>query len=62
MNVRIRMVPVPYAVAKGTLALFKLIAPMFVGKRFNSVTSASLDFISRNNPFTSSLARIDAPA
>ncbi len=57
MDVRLRAVRIPFAVAKGALASFKLIAPLFLGSQFNAVTSASLDFLSRDNPFTSERAR-----
>ena len=57
MDVKVRMVRIPFGVAKGALGAFKLIAPMFLGSQFNAVTSASLDFLSRDNPFTSERAR-----
>ena len=57
LDIKVRMLHVPYAVAKGALGAFKLVAPLVVGSRFNAATSASLDFMSRNNPFTSERAR-----
>jgi nucleoside-diphosphate-sugar epimerase len=57
MGVKLRMLPVPLVVARAALGLFKLVAPLVVGSRFNAVTSASLDFVSRDNPFTSERAR-----
>jgi nucleoside-diphosphate-sugar epimerase len=57
MDVRLRALRIPYGMAKGALGAFKLIAPMFLGGQFNAVTSASLDFMSRDNPFTSERAR-----
>ena len=57
MEVRLRMLQIPYVVATGAMGLFKRVAPIFVGRRFNAVTSASLDFLSRDNPFTSDRAR-----
>jgi nucleoside-diphosphate-sugar epimerase len=57
MGITLRMVPIPVAVARGALALFRLVAPLVVGNRFNAVTATSLDFVSRDNPFTSERAR-----
>ena len=57
MGVTLRMLRVPHVVAKGALGVFKLVAPIVFGSRFNAVTSASLDFLSRDNPFTSERAR-----
>jgi nucleoside-diphosphate-sugar epimerase len=57
LDVTLRMLHIPYGVAKGALAAFKLIAPVFLGSQFNAVTAASLDFMSRDNPFTSERAR-----
>lgn len=57
MDVTLRMVRIPYGMARGALGAFKLVAPMILGSQFNAVTSASLDFLSRDNPFTSERAR-----
>jgi 2-alkyl-3-oxoalkanoate reductase len=57
LGVRMRAVPVPYALARAALGLFQLVAPLLFGTRFNAVGAASLDFISRDNPFTSERAR-----
>jgi nucleoside-diphosphate-sugar epimerase len=57
LGVRMRAIPVPYLVARAGLGLFQLVAPLVFGSRFNAVGSASLDFISRDNPFSSERAR-----
>ena len=57
LGVRMRKVPVPYVAARAGLGLFALLAPLVFGSRFNAVGSASLDFISRDNPFSSDRAR-----
>ena len=57
LGVRMRRVPVPYIVARAGLGLFQLLAPLLFGSRFNAVGAASLDFISRDNPFSSARAR-----
>ena len=57
LGVRMRVVPIPYAVARAGLGLFQLLAPLLFGPRFSAVGSASLDFISRDNPFSSERAR-----
>lgn len=57
LDVNMRMLPVPRALARATMNAFKVIAPLFFGSAFNAVSSASLDFLSRDNPFTSDRAR-----
>lgn len=57
LSVKMRRVPVPYVVARAGLGAFALIAPLLFGNRFKAVGSASLDFISRDNPFSSERAR-----
>jgi nucleoside-diphosphate-sugar epimerase len=57
MGVRLRLLPIPYLAARAGLGLFGLLAPFILGARFNAVTAASLDFLSRDNPFTSERAR-----
>jgi nucleoside-diphosphate-sugar epimerase len=57
LGVKLRRVPVPYVVARAGLGAFALLAPLLFGSRFNAVGSASLDFISRDNPFSSDRAR-----
>jgi nucleoside-diphosphate-sugar epimerase len=57
MGTRLRIVSVPMIAARVAVGLFQRIAPLVVGDRFNSVTSASLDFIARDNPFSSERAR-----
>jgi nucleoside-diphosphate-sugar epimerase len=57
MDVKLRTLRIPFGFAMGALGAFKLVAPIFLGSQFNAVTSASLDFMSRDNPFTSERAR-----
>jgi nucleoside-diphosphate-sugar epimerase len=57
MGVPLRTMRIPYLAAKAATGLFKRVAPVFVGRRFNAVTSASLDFVTRDNPFSSERAR-----
>jgi nucleoside-diphosphate-sugar epimerase len=57
LGVRMRRVPVPYVAARAGLGAFQLLAPLIFGSRFNAVGKASLDFISRDNPFSSGRAR-----
>jgi nucleoside-diphosphate-sugar epimerase len=53
----IRIVSVPMFAARALANTFNIVAPLFVGNRFSAVTSSSLNFISRDNPFTSDRAR-----
>ena len=57
LGVRMRRIPVPRVVARATLGMFQLLAPLVFGSRFSAVGAASLDFISRDNPFSSARAR-----
>ena len=59
MDVKLRTVSIPHVVARGAVGAFRVLAPLFVGKRYEAVTSASLDFLSRDNPFSSERARRD---
>jgi nucleoside-diphosphate-sugar epimerase len=57
MGTRIRVVSVPMFVARAATGIVQHVVPLMVGDRFNSVTSASLDFLARDNPFSSERAR-----
>jgi nucleoside-diphosphate-sugar epimerase len=57
LGVKMRRVPVPYGLARAGLGMFAAVAPLLFGSRFNAVGAASLDFISRDNPFSSARAR-----
>jgi nucleoside-diphosphate-sugar epimerase len=55
---RVRMVPVPMPIARAALAVVRAVGPVIFGPRMNVVTeSSSLDFITRDNPFSSERAR-----
>lgn len=57
LGVRMRRIPVPYLIARAGVAAFQLVAPLFFGSRFNAVGSTALDYVSRDNPFSSARAR-----
>jgi nucleoside-diphosphate-sugar epimerase len=57
LGVRMRTLPVPYGVARAGLGAFQLLAPLLFSGRFDAVGAASLDFVSRDNPFSSERAR-----
>ncbi|MEO6527005.1 MAG: NAD-dependent epimerase/dehydratase family protein [Gemmatimonadaceae bacterium] len=57
METKLRIVSFPLLAARIAMGAFKAVAPMIVGDRFNSVTSSSLDFLARDNPFSSERAR-----
>lgn len=57
MNVKLRPLPIPRAVAQAGVGLAGLVAPLLFGSRYRAAISASLDFVSRSNPFTSERAR-----
>jgi nucleoside-diphosphate-sugar epimerase len=54
---RIRVISVPYWLAHSTLRIAKRTLRLLSGGRMNVVTSASLDFMTRDNPFSSDRAR-----
>jgi nucleoside-diphosphate-sugar epimerase len=55
---RVRTVSVPMPVARTMLAIVRAMRPVVLGSRMNVITeSSSLDFITRDNPFTSERAR-----
>jgi nucleoside-diphosphate-sugar epimerase len=55
---RVRVVPVPMAAARLALAAVRAVGPAVLGSRMNVVTaSSSLDFLTRDNPFSSELAK-----
>jgi nucleoside-diphosphate-sugar epimerase len=57
MGTPLRVVSIPLMAARAAFATFRTIAPMIVGDRSNVATNASLDFLARDNPFSSELAR-----
>jgi nucleoside-diphosphate-sugar epimerase len=57
LGVRMRVVPVPEIAARAAVRLFTLVAPLFLGSQFDAAALASLDFVTRDNPFTSERAR-----
>jgi nucleoside-diphosphate-sugar epimerase len=57
LDQRVRIVSIPMVVARGAFAVVKSIAPLVVGNRFKAMTASSLDFLARDNPFSSDLAR-----
>jgi nucleoside-diphosphate-sugar epimerase len=57
---RVRLVPVPPGVARAAMGVARLVGPLVMGARMNVVTaSSSLDFIMKDNPFSSDLARTE---
>ena len=57
LDQRLRIVSIPMLVARAAFAVIKSVAPLVVGNRFKAVTASSLDFLARDNPFSSDLAR-----
>lgn len=57
MGVRLRRIPVPWLAARAVVGLVTLAAPLFSATELRSSLAASLDFIARDNPFTSERAR-----
>jgi nucleoside-diphosphate-sugar epimerase len=54
---RVRVVSVPWRVARAVFGAIRIIAPIVMGDRFTATMSASLDFLGRDNPFSSKRAR-----
>jgi len=57
LNQRPRFLPMPMWAARGALRGAKWVARAVTAGRFNLVSTSTLDFISRDNPFTSDRAR-----
>jgi nucleoside-diphosphate-sugar epimerase len=58
LGARVRIVPVPMPLARAAMAVVRAVGPVIFGPRMNVVTeSSSLDFITRDNPFSSERAR-----
>ena len=57
LRVHLRRLRVPFVLAKGMERAFTTIAPLLPGNRFKAVSFSTVDFLARNNPFTSERAR-----
>ncbi|MEP6617914.1 MAG: NAD-dependent epimerase/dehydratase family protein [bacterium] len=57
MQMRLRPAHIPLGLATGAMRAFKTVAPLFFGGAFNAVSSASVNFLTRDNPYTSERAR-----
>jgi len=53
----VRIVSIPMVVARAVFVVASSVAPLVIGNRFKSQTAASFDFLARDNPFSSELAR-----
>jgi nucleoside-diphosphate-sugar epimerase len=56
LGVTMRGIPVPYVVARAGIGVLRLLAPL-LGSQVTVMSAASLDFVSRDNPFSSARAR-----
>ncbi len=56
---RLRRVVVPYAVAKGIERASFRVMRLLTGKRISGVSFSAVDFLGRDNPFTSERARLE---
>ena len=54
---RLRIVSIPMAVARVAFAAVKVLAPLVLGNQLKAAMASSLDFLARDNPFSSDLAR-----
>ena len=57
LQMHLRTLRVPYVMAKGVERAFTSIASLLPGNRFKAVSFSAVDFLARNNPFTSERAR-----
>ena len=57
MDMKVRQLSIPLLVARAAVGTFALLAPLVVGDRYNSLASATVNFLSRGNPFSSDRAR-----
>ncbi|MES2178402.1 MAG: NAD-dependent epimerase/dehydratase family protein [Gemmatimonadota bacterium] len=56
MNISLRRLPIPLALAKGIEKTYKTLAPL-LGSRIKAVSFSAIDFLTRDNPFTSARAK-----
>jgi nucleoside-diphosphate-sugar epimerase len=54
---RVRLLPVPLPVARSGWQLIRAVDVLLLRRRFSVATAGSIDFLSRDNPFTSERAR-----
>jgi len=54
---RLRIVSIPMAMARVGFAAVKVLAPLVLGNQFKAMLASSFDFLARDNPFSSELAR-----
>ena len=59
LNVRLRRLRVPLAVAKGAERAIRAAGALIPGNGFKAVSFSAVDFLSRDNPFTSARARLE---
>jgi nucleoside-diphosphate-sugar epimerase len=57
LGLRARFVPVPLPAARVAFRAVKRVVTVFTGGRLNAVSNASIDFLTKDNPFTSDRAR-----
>jgi len=57
LDQRLRIISIPMVAARVGFAVAKAVAPLVLGNRYKSIASSSLDFLARDNPFSSDLAR-----
>jgi nucleoside-diphosphate-sugar epimerase len=56
---RVRFVRVPDSLARAGMKVIQAVDVLFLGRRFAVAIAGSLDFMSRDNPFTSARARLE---
>jgi len=59
LGLRLRRVRVPYVVAKGMERAVFRVSRLLTGKRISGVSFSAVDFLGRDNPFTSERARLE---
>lgn len=57
MGITLRRVPVPLVVARGAESFIRTIAPLLSRSGIKAVSFSAVDFLTRNNPFSSQRAR-----
>ena len=53
----VRLVSIPMAMARLAFGVVKVLAPLVLGNQLKAMMASSLDFLARDNPFSSDLAR-----
>lgn len=59
LDVRLRRLRLPLAIARGAERMIRTVGGLLPGNQFKAVSFSAVDFLTRDNPFTSERARVE---